>query len=718
MKNEGSRSGILALCLALCLAIASALPAAALADPMAPLSISVAPGLSWPAWDPNLFDLGASTTASANFRIAATPLVLGPEFGYTYQPIKDTSTALSLLSFGAAATLDFKLAPWLHVQPFGQGGYFLAFLPGSASQPGRSPFFGGGIGVEFLVGKAFGLDLKGAYQDYYGLYQTATASLAATLRLGLAPSPRTPTQPSLPAKPSPLSGSVQAAATGRGIQFSSLSLDPVFPVLFKFYDDHPIGKVSIKNSGGSPMEDVKVSLFVSQYMDNSKLCATIPLIEPGAEASADLYALFNDKLLGVSEGTKVSAKVSVEYSAAGAAASQERVETIRVFDRNASMWDDNRKAAAFVTSKDPTVLRFSKNVLAMVKDKGSASVNQNLLTAMAFHEATRLYGLTYVTDPSNSYAAVLQDKSAVDFLQFPRQTLDYKGGNCSALSILYSALLESVGVETAFITVPGHIFMAVSLGESPDRARKDFQSPDDLILTGDRSWLPIETTERNAGFLQAWQDAAKEWRENLAKQQAELYPVHEAWTLYEPVGFASDMGNIVLPGKDEVASAYLQELVHYIDKEIFPEVARLQAEIRRSNGAPKAINKLGVLYARYGLNDRAESEFNLALKGGDYPLSLVNLGNLKYLQTKFQEALEYFGRAQAMIPEEPALLLAIARTNHELENYGVAKVAYDKLKSADPSLAARFGYLELKGAEGTRAADISGVKDQVVWGDE
>ena len=33
-----------------------------------------------------------------------------------------------------------------------------------------------------------------------------------------------------------------------------------------------------------------------------------------------------------------------------------------------------------------------------------------------------------------------------------KQTLEYRAGDCDDLSILYSALLESVGVETAFIT--------------------------------------------------------------------------------------------------------------------------------------------------------------------------------------------------------------------------------------------------------------------------
>jgi tetratricopeptide (TPR) repeat protein len=263
-------------------------------------------------------------------------------------------------------------------------------------------------------------------------------------------------------------------------------------------------------------------------------------------------------------------------------------------------------------------------------------------------------------------------------------------------------------VETAFITVPGHIFMAVSLNEAPDQARKDFGSLDNLILLGDKSWLPIETTERGAGFVQSWERGAKEWRENLAKNQAVLYPVHEAWSLYEPVGFAADMGNIVLPDSDRVVAAYLGELVHYIDQEIYPQVAKLQAEVTRSNGSPKAVNQLGVLYAKYGLNDRAEAKFRQALQAGDYAPALLNIGHLSYLLGSFQEALAYYERAQKLSPDNPTVLLALARANHELENYGVVKVTYEKLKAADPNLAERFAYLELKGAEGIRAPTFPG----------
>ena len=138
---------------------------------------------------------------------------------------------------------------------------------------------------------------------------------------------------------------------------------------------------------------------------------------------------------------------------------------------------------------------------------------------MAIHDALTLYGLTYSTDP---VATLNSDNKTVDYIQFPQQTLDYKGGKCSDFSVLYASMFEAIGVESAFITIPGHIFMAVALQMSPDDVRKTFQNSDDFIYQDGKVWLPIEITLREGGFLKAWQLGAKEWRENKAKNQAAL----------------------------------------------------------------------------------------------------------------------------------------------------------------------------------------------------
>jgi tetratricopeptide (TPR) repeat protein len=742
-KNLPARLRIGAAAALILLSTALAAQSIASGGSQKPWSLSVEYITSFPLTGKEGLD-GSSHGGAFEIRrsLGLSPYTIGFNFNSITHHADIIDSDLTVNDFGASVRRTFSPAPWLRLGLAPEGGVFMATLVEKGEYV-EEPISGNGfyIGAQaeicFLIAKRFELSLSGGWRDNIGLHQSASVGLRAGYDFSLAkrnPTERIPTSTTAPAEPAPqkpapaeLKPKVQPlkapapapVKAAPGLKFSQASLDPIFPVLFKYYDEHAVGKVVLRNDYSAPIENVELSYFVAQYMDNPKLCATIERIEPGKEASVDLLALFNEKLLGVSEGTKVSSKLVAEYTLKGAESRQaeESTQTLRIFDRNASMWDDDRKAAAFVTSKDPTVLRFSKNVLAMVREKSSRSINQKLLAAMAFHEATRLYGLTYVVDPTNSYAAILDDKTAVDFLQFPRQTLDYKGGNCSALSILYCALLESVGIETAFITVPGHIFMAVCLDLPPTEARSTFASPDDLVIANGKAWLPIETTARDSGFTAAWQAGAKEWRENLAKGQAALYPIHEAWALYEPVGFASDMAALSLPDKDKVQAAYLEEVTRYIDREIYDKVAKLNAEVRKSQGAPAPVNRLGVLYARYGLADRARLKFEEAAKA-PYAPAMINLGHLAYQKGDYKEALVWYGKAEKLEPGKPELVLAIARANHELENYGVVKSAYERLKKMSPELAEQFSYLALKGEEGTRAADASGIKDQIVWSEK
>ena len=137
-------------------------------------------------------------------------------------------------------------------------------------------------------------------------------------------------------------------------------------------------------------------------------------------------------------------------------------------------------------------------------------------------------------DPSTPYIEYSKNKQAVDYLQFPNQTMGFKAGDCDDLSILYCALLESVGViRTAFITVPEHIFMAFSLDISRG-IREELLAPEDLIIKEGTAWIPLEVTERKGGFLAAWQLGARQWREQSAKGQAGFFSLADAWKATSP----------------------------------------------------------------------------------------------------------------------------------------------------------------------------------------
>jgi tetratricopeptide (TPR) repeat protein len=306
----------------------------------------------------------------------------------------------------------------------------------------------------------------------------------------------------------------------------------------------------------------------------------------------------------------------------------------------------------------------------------------------------------------------------VDYIQFPQQTLDYRSGKCSDFSALYASMFEAVGVETAFITIPGHIYMAVALTLSPDDARAAFTHKDDLIIIDNKVWLPIEITLREGGFMKAWQEGAKEWRENLSKKQAVLYPLHTAWKTYEPVGYSTTTSDIKIPADDQIAKAMSLDLDAFVKGEMGQQELVLTSALSKATtqaAKSKALNSLAVLHSRFGLYDQAVSEFNQVLAKDEYVPALVNIGNIYFLRAGYDKALEFYNRAAKKAPNNPTVLLCVARANHALENYSIAKKAYASLQAVNPDLAKQFAYLDLRGDEATRAADVSGVKGTVVW---
>jgi tetratricopeptide (TPR) repeat protein len=511
------------------------------------------------------------------------------------------------------------------------------------------------------------------------------------------------------------SGGPRTPERGRGIELANMELYEIYPVFHKYYDDHPVGIATLINREKSTIGDIRLSFFVKQYMDSPKACPAPSKLAPGERRDADIMSLLNEKVLEVTEATKVAADITLEYRIEGEPYRDTRTVTIRILDRNAMTWDDDRKAAAFVTAKDPMVLTFSKGVVGSISDKGPAAINPNLLEALSLFSAMDLYGISYVVDPKTPFVEFSKNKTSVDYLQFPRQTLEYRAGDCDDLSILYAALLESVGIETAFITVPGHIYLAFSTGLRPKEARHSFSSMTNLIIWDDTVWVPVEVTERRGGFMKAWAEGAREWQMAESRDSAGFHPVHDAWREYEPVGLPGG-GEITMPDRNAIVNAFQHEVTRFIDYEIAPRAAKLEQEIQRSGGTPEAHNKLGVLYAQYDKLDQAEAEFRKATAKKGYVPGLFNLGNVYFLQGIWRKAQEQYERALRLEPKNPLVLLALSRTYHETEQYDMARARYKELSAVDRKLAERFAYLG--GApylEAGRAGRPEMLRRHVLW---
>jgi Flp pilus assembly protein TadD len=657
-------------------------------------SLQLTPGVNLPLGSSTtaMFSVGGGAELTAIYRLSFAP-VLAARASIDYSLVPTIiQTTLHLASAGVGLGVTIDPFSWLNVQASATGGYGLGIYKG---QFGGSPYISGEAAASFIIARFLGLGIGVSYRHYFSqptpFYQCLRVNLGTSFRLGV-------------------------GARKPLLKIAEVRFDPVFPVFYAHYDDHPLGSVLIRNNESETIKEVRVSLLVNKYMDKPKQCAVISEMRKGEEKEVPLYALFTDQVLKVTEGTKVVTEVQVDYRVADNEFSVQRSETLRLYDRNAMNWDDDRKAAAFVTAKDPEILKFSKGMAGLVRDQGNKAVNLNFRIAVGLFEALGCYGVHYVVDPKTPYTEFSENAGAVDYLQFPVHTMNYRAGDCDDLSILYCTLLESTGIETAFVTVPGHIFMAFSLGMSPEEAGRLFLNPQDLICVGDAAWLPVEVTSVQAGFLQAWDNGAKQWRENEASKKARFYPIHEAWTLYEPVGLPESDITLAQVVSSEALGRYTKALTRFVEREISPKVAELEEKIRAHAEDPKPLNKMGVLYAQYGLLDKAREQFEKAA-ARQYAPALANLGNVSFMEKKFEEALDYFRQAQKMAPEDTATLLGIAKASYELEKHEDVRTAYDKIRQKDPKLAERISYLVAGSTEAGRASAMA-LAEETLWSSE
>jgi hypothetical protein len=650
------------------------------------------------------FELGYGGRLGVDFPLPPLPaLAIRTEAAYSILPLADTS--ISLIRGGLGATLTLQPLSWLELGADLSGGYFYgsltnasAYAPAYSDQSQGGGYASGGLSFSIKPLRTFSLGLELHYLQCLGdpsLYTGLGASLSAKLSF---------------------LSKEEASGTGevldsRSLKIEKLDLSDVFPVYYSYYADHPLGTVTISNTTKSPIKDLRLSVEVKQFMEGPRETAPIPLLKSGESRTVELSALFTDSILSVTEGSKVALSLVARYKVGERPYRDESAADLKILYRNAISWDDDRRVAAFVTAKDPGVLALSKNALSAIRGSLNPGIDDFLQEAAAIHEAVSLLGMNYVIDPKTPYADFSKTPSALDFVQFPRETLRYKGGDCDDLSVLTCALLESVGIETAFITIPGHIYMAFALKSDSSQAKAAFSRPEDLIIRGDKAWVPLEITDRKGGFAAAWRTGAQEWRDAGAK--ASFLPVHESWKTFSAVGLPGNDPDQALDAQ-ALAKTFKASLSAFVAEEIGAREPTLKAAVQ-NGGKPRAYNNLGLLYARFGDFAKAATQFESALKGGDYVPALINLGTVKRLAGDSGAALSLFRRAYDLEPSNAKLLASYAGAAYEAKAKDEARKIYGELSGLSPDLAKAYSYIAGSGEDASRASDAGAMQGSALW---
>lgn len=661
-------------------ATAQSLPissAAAPAADQAPPSTAARFGISSSVdgWFPKALDPSAAIsyvvggTAQASF--APLPFIEAlARFG-AYSIQLDSNT--SLLYAGGSAGVGFisRLFERMSVEVTGFAG--LGKVPDYNNQSFGLYELGARLETSFRLSAAMTLGISAGYEK---LANPNTGSfldaITAGLRLKLAP-----------------------AEMGRGranIAFQKIETSSIFPVFRSWYDSSPLGSVTIRNNEDGPIENIRVSFNAPEYMGGPRLCQVITRIERGATATVPLYAIFDERVLSLTENSATSAEVDVEYSFLGSRRMAMQGLALSLHHRNAMSWEDDRRAAAFVSPTDPGTLWFARYSTSIVRDRLRSELPPNLQYALGIFEALKLYGINYVIDPSSSYIEMSENAAVVDYLQYPSQTLMYRGGDCDDLSILFCSMLESTGIATAFITIPGHIFMAYDMGMSEAEAREKFFDPGLLIFRDGHAWAPVEITMVKDGFVKAWRVGAKEWIDNDRAGTASFYPMHEAWQHYKPSGLQDVAARFAMPDEATTMKAFDAGVDRFVSREMEPVMAQYEQKLAAAK-TPETLNEYGMALARVGLLDSAWERFAEAAKN-NYAWAWNNLANIAFVRKDYQLAYSYYEWTTTLLPGDPVAVLGMARCAYELDRYSEAQILYSGLKVEAPTLADRFAYLE------------------------
>ena len=522
--------------------------------------------------------------------LAAEKEFLTSAFASFSMPFIENKT--QTLDYGIGGGLRFTYRPVKFINLFAQGEYISMAFPSGSDIDKMDPMniISGtiGAGYHFAVTDRFAIDLNasgGVYRanftDEKGEEKTANSFTAGvTLGFSYNVSPIVSVDTAVSGthfvNSIKINGAVSPGLTVNITQlFNSAtkidmnvdSLAPVFPALYSWYEKNPFGKVTITNNEDSAITDITVSFFQPQYMAHAKECVNIRKIEKGESAEVDLLAFFNEQMLELTEMAETNSIIVVNYLCLG----QKRTKTfsldVPVYGRNNMSWDDDRRAAVFVSSKDPAAMRFAKHVTSIVREKEWESLPVNIQYAMGIFEALNQFGINYVIDPSSAFADNVGTAS-IDFLQFPYQTLMFKGGDCDDLSILVCSLFEAVGIRTAFITVPGHIFMAFDSGMTVPEADEKLKSLGNYIELDGEVWVPLEITLSDEGFFKAYRYGAREWNKAYAEGTSAIYPMQDSWEIYPPISVPGATAKFTLPTKKQVAVSFEKSIDQWSNAEM------------------------------------------------------------------------------------------------------------------------------------------------------
>lgn len=471
------------------------------------------------------------------------------------------------------------------------------------------------------------------------------------------------------------------------LEIQVLDLRPIFSGSYRQYEKDGAGTIRLTNNTNKEIEGLTLSFKLSDFMDvaNETKLENLPA---GKSVEVKIKAALNANVSSVQEDLSTQAMLEATYLNTGKRESYSKAATVKVYEKHKILWSEPERLASFITPTDSPLMSFVRSVVVQYKE-----IKDETQLAATVFDALAVFGLHYVQAPASSNQSSVGNVEVVDYVQFPRETLELKSGDGEDLVALYVAILESLGISTRVIIVPDHRFMMFSTGIKADDS---YTKNDMYIIYDDMLWIPVETMMVGDSFLKAWEKGAANYSKWKGKELTML-DISKAWQTYKPVNLAESKWKSGEVSKGSIANKFPEDVKSIFEISANTKTRLYRQQLEKDPNDVESQLQIGIILAKLG--DRKE-----AMKYFDKIVSLQpnnaaafnNRGNLFMLDKKFADAQKAYRDASKASPEDPYIWINQVYAFKAVKKVKEAKEAFAKALSLDSGIKNKYKALALE----------------------
>lgn len=477
------------------------------------------------------------------------------------------------------------------------------------------------------------------------------------------------------------------------LEIIKAEISPIFPANYKQYLNHPPGKITLKNNTDNKFTSIKVSVLVKKYSP-VVVDKIISEILPQQVLDVTLPMSFSEEILNVSHTISSVVELKISYYLN----EKEKIITqnipILIYSRNSVIWDEEEKIALFITPEDTLISQFVRGIISQYPDTPSY-VNSAIFQSLVIFNALGKYGIRYVEDPNTPYQEVSEDRGKIDTVLFPSELLKGKTGDCDDIVSLLASLLENIGIKTAVIDVPSHIFLMFDTGVSVDD-REEIGPADSFIPYQNTWWVPVETTLIGQSFFDAYLVGLSQYKKWKADEKIKIIEVQSAWRKYNPPSLLSPLISLNVPLREEIEKIYSFDLNQIVDLKIEGLISEYKATAENNPQDIFSLLQIGIIYGENRKLHSAEIYFKKVLDISPNDASAwCNLGNIYLLQANYEMARQHYEKAYLIDPQDIRLLVNLSIVHLFLGNREAARNLFNQAISRDKKIPEEYEELNL-----------------------